>query len=130
MSDYCVKISVKSDNHALHNLSSNPTDKVSEFDNNQIGVFLIMQCLNFQNFVWYSGVQRINDVFHIVDKVENVFFYTHIFNLTDNVECVVDALNSSIYVVYVVNLNLVSYEVLISIKLYQIGNYFCITFTL
>ncbi len=33
MSDYCVKISVKSDNHALHNLSSNPTDKVSEFDN-------------------------------------------------------------------------------------------------
>jgi hypothetical protein len=34
MSDYCVKISVKSDNHALHNFSSNPTDKVSEFDNN------------------------------------------------------------------------------------------------
>ncbi len=33
MSDYGVKISVKSDNHALHNLSSNPTDKVSEFDN-------------------------------------------------------------------------------------------------
>ncbi len=30
MSDYCVKISVKSDNH---NLSSNSTDKVSEFDN-------------------------------------------------------------------------------------------------
>ncbi len=33
MSDYCVKISVKPDNHALQNLSSNPTDKVSEFDN-------------------------------------------------------------------------------------------------
>ncbi len=37
MSDYCVKISVKSDNHALHNLSSNPTDKVSEFDNKMFG---------------------------------------------------------------------------------------------
>jgi hypothetical protein len=36
MSDYRVKISVKSDNHALHNLSSNPTDKVSEFDNKYV----------------------------------------------------------------------------------------------
>ncbi len=36
MSDYCVKISVKSDYHALHNLSSNPTDKVSEFDNRDL----------------------------------------------------------------------------------------------
>jgi hypothetical protein len=32
--DYQVKISAKSDHHALHNLSSNPTDKVTEFDNN------------------------------------------------------------------------------------------------
>ncbi len=32
MSDHRVKISVKSDHHALQNLSSNPTDKVTEFD--------------------------------------------------------------------------------------------------
>jgi hypothetical protein len=40
MSDYYVKISVKSDNHALHNLSSNPTDKVSEFDNKNLSKLL------------------------------------------------------------------------------------------
>jgi hypothetical protein len=44
----------------------------------------------------YSGVQRINNVFHIVDKVENVLVYTYIFNLNDNVEYVVYALYSSI----------------------------------
>jgi hypothetical protein len=43
-----------------------------------------------------TGVQRINYVFHIVDKVENVFVYTHIFNLIDNVEYVVYALCSTI----------------------------------
>jgi hypothetical protein len=43
------------------------------------------------------GVQRINNVFHIVDKVENVFVSTHIFNLIDNVEYVVYALYSRIY---------------------------------
>jgi hypothetical protein len=32
VSDHRVKISVKSDHHALQNLSSNPTDKVTEFD--------------------------------------------------------------------------------------------------
>jgi hypothetical protein len=37
----------------------------------------------------YSGVQSINNVFHIVDKVENVCVYTHIFNHIDNVEYVV-----------------------------------------
>ncbi len=46
----------------------------------------------------YTGVQSINDVFHIVVKVENVFVYTHIFDLNDNVECVVYALCSSIWV--------------------------------
>jgi hypothetical protein len=34
VSDHRVKISVKSDHHALPNLSSNPTDKVTEFDSN------------------------------------------------------------------------------------------------
>jgi hypothetical protein len=43
----------------------------------------------------YAGVQSINDAFHIVKKVENVFVYTHIFNLIDNVEYVVYALYSS-----------------------------------
>jgi hypothetical protein len=43
----------------------------------------------------YAGVQSINDAFHIVVKVENVFVYTQIFNLNDNVECVVYALYSS-----------------------------------
>jgi uncharacterized protein YvpB len=41
-----------------------------------------------------TGVQSINNVFHIVDKVENVLVYTHIFNLIDNVEYVVYALYS------------------------------------
>ncbi len=41
-----------------------------------------------------AGVQSINNVFHIVDKVENVFVYIHIFNLIDNVEYVVYALYS------------------------------------
>jgi hypothetical protein len=45
--------------------------------------------------VAYSGVQSINDAFHNVNKVENVFVYRHIFNLIDNVECVVYALYSS-----------------------------------
>jgi hypothetical protein len=36
MPDYCVKISVKSDHHALQNLSSNPTANFSESDNNLI----------------------------------------------------------------------------------------------
>ncbi len=39
MSDHRVKISVKSDHHAHHNLSSNPTDKVAEFDSNLIFYF-------------------------------------------------------------------------------------------
>ncbi len=43
-----------------------------------------------------AGVQRINDVFHIVNKVENVLVYTHIFDLIDNVEYVVYALYSRI----------------------------------
>jgi hypothetical protein len=43
-----------------------------------------------------TGVQSIDDVFHIVGKVENVLVYTHIFNLIDNVEYVVYALYSSI----------------------------------
>jgi hypothetical protein len=43
-----------------------------------------------------TGVQSINDAFHIVNKVENVFVYTYIFNLIDNVECVVYALYSRV----------------------------------
>jgi hypothetical protein len=45
----------------------------------------------------YSGVQRINNVFHIVDKVENVCVNKYIFDLIDNVEYVVYALYSSIF---------------------------------
>jgi hypothetical protein len=44
-----------------------------------------------------SGVQRINDAFHIVDKVENVCVNKYIFDLIDNVECVVYALYSRAY---------------------------------
>jgi hypothetical protein len=32
--DYCVKNSAKSDHHALQNMSSNPTVKISGIDNN------------------------------------------------------------------------------------------------
>ncbi len=42
----------------------------------------------------YTGVQRINNVFHIVDKVENVCVNKYIFDLIDNVEYVVYALYS------------------------------------
>ncbi len=38
------------------------------------------------------GVQSINNVFHIVDKVENVCVNKYIFDLIDNVEYVVYAL--------------------------------------
>jgi hypothetical protein len=34
MSDYCVKISAKSDHHALQNLSSNTDAKFARIDNN------------------------------------------------------------------------------------------------
>jgi hypothetical protein len=44
----------------------------------------------------YTGVQRINNVYHIVNKVENVCVFQYIFNLIDNVEYVVYALYSSI----------------------------------
>jgi hypothetical protein len=45
---------------------------------------------------WNSGVQSINNVFHIVDKVENVGVNKYIFDLIDNVEYVVYALYSRI----------------------------------
>jgi hypothetical protein len=53
MSDYCVKISVKSDNHALHNLSSNPTDKVSEFDNKHICILRFWVFENSEQHSWH-----------------------------------------------------------------------------
>ncbi len=42
--------------------------------------------------IMYAGVQRINDAFHIVDKVENVCVNKYIFDLIIIVECVVYAL--------------------------------------
>jgi len=36
MSNYCVKISAKSDHHALQNLSSNPTATISRIDNSYV----------------------------------------------------------------------------------------------
>ncbi len=57
------------------------------------------------DYLSYSGVQRINNVFHIVDKVENVCVNKYIFDLIDNVEYVVYALYSSIimliYVIFI-----------------------------
>jgi hypothetical protein len=46
----------------------------------------------------YSGIRSINNVFHIVNKVENVLQNAYIFVLIDNVEYVVYALYSSISV--------------------------------
>ncbi len=46
----------------------------------------------------HTGVQRINNVFHIVNKVENVCVNKYIFDLIDNVEYVVYALYSSIVI--------------------------------
>jgi hypothetical protein len=43
-----------------------------------------------------TGVQSINNVFHIVDKVENLCVNKYIFDLIDNVEYVVYALYSSV----------------------------------
>ncbi len=45
-----------------------------------------------------TGVQSVNNVFHIVDKVENVCVNQYIFDLIDNVEYVVYALYSRILV--------------------------------
>jgi hypothetical protein len=44
----------------------------------------------------YTGVQSINNVYAIVNKVENVLVNTYIFDLIDNVVYVVYALYSSI----------------------------------
>jgi hypothetical protein len=44
----------------------------------------------------HTGVQRINNVFHIVNKVENVCVFQYILNLIDNVEYIVYALYSRI----------------------------------
>jgi hypothetical protein len=46
-----------------------------------------------------SGVQSKNNEYHIVNKVENVFVYTYIFDLIDNVVFAVFALYSRIHVV-------------------------------
>ncbi len=48
MSDYCVKISRKSNNHALQNLSSNPTAKISRINSNWSEIWNI--CLHHGNF--------------------------------------------------------------------------------
>ncbi len=50
----------------------------------------------FHFSTYHTGVQRINNVFHIVGKVENVCVNKYIFDLIDNVEYVVYALYSSI----------------------------------
>jgi hypothetical protein len=47
-----------------------------------------------------NRVQSINDAFHIVVKVESVCVNNYIFDLNDNVECVVYALYSSITMIY------------------------------
>ncbi len=44
----------------------------------------------------YTGVQSINNVYAIVNKVENVLVNTHIFDLIDNGVYVIYALYSSI----------------------------------
>jgi hypothetical protein len=46
--DYWVKFSNKSDHHALHNISSNPTAKKSKIDNN----FCCILALNFLITNW------------------------------------------------------------------------------
>jgi hypothetical protein len=54
---------------------------------------------NLDFFKVNSGVQSINNVFHTVNKVENVLENTYIFDLIDNVEYVVYALYSRIAIV-------------------------------
>ncbi len=51
---------------------------------------------NWPGIMENTGVQSINDVFHIVVKVENVCVNKYIFDLNDNVEYVVYALYSRI----------------------------------
>jgi hypothetical protein len=48
MPDYQVKISAKSNHHALHNLSSNPTAKVTEFDKQLGTTFLGKAFLSYK----------------------------------------------------------------------------------
>ncbi len=54
-------------------------------------------------FFPYTGVQSINNVFHIVDKVENVCVNKYIFDLIDNVEYVDYALYSSILFLFILS---------------------------
>jgi hypothetical protein len=48
-------------------------------------------------FIFYAGLQSINNVYAIVDKVENVCVNQYIFNLIDNGVYVVYALYSSMH---------------------------------
>jgi hypothetical protein len=57
--------------------------------------FLVLYVV-FMQITNNTGVQSINNVFHIVDKVENVCVNKYIFDLIDNVEYVVYALYSRI----------------------------------
>jgi hypothetical protein len=59
-------------------------------------LLLFLNNVRWKNELCYSGVQRINNVFHIVDKVQNQVIYEWIFDLIDIVEYVVYALYSSI----------------------------------
>jgi hypothetical protein len=74
------------------------------YDNLHKGLYIHNVCVNdwvrFYHIGFpldpnYAGVQSINNVFHIVDKVENVCVNQYIFDLIDNVEYVVYALYSS-----------------------------------
>ncbi len=56
-----------------------------------------VDCEQFYCKLTHSGVQSINNVYAIVNKVENVLVNTYIFDLIDNGVYVVYALYSSIY---------------------------------
>ncbi len=72
-----------------------------------------------------SGVQSINDIFHIVDKVENVLVYTYIFNLIDNVEYVVYAwysrivINRFIFLAFYIILKVLCRKLKIAVKYFE-----------
>jgi hypothetical protein len=66
MPEYRVKISGNSDHNALYNLSSNPTDKVTEFDSNFIWPALVLCTIGLFDTILWAEIKLKNYVEGIV----------------------------------------------------------------
>jgi hypothetical protein len=69
-------------------------DKSATGKNKKINLQIVSPEFSFSDVIKNSGVQSKTNEYHIVNKVEIIFVYKHIFNLIDNVVFVVLALYS------------------------------------